>query len=383
MRVVFLIRSLNRGGAERQLAELAKGLAGRSIEVSILTFYAGGPIWDELVKFPTVQVTSLGKRGRWDVVGFALRLRQELRRLKPDVLHCYMVEPSVFGLIIGRMTKVPAIVWGVRASNMDYSKYQRVNWLSFKVAAVLSRYADLIIANSEAGRKYHTKMGYSPQHFVAIPNGIDAELFRPCVTARIETRTQWCLTRGEFVVGVAARLDPMKGHLTLLRAAKNACGRVAHLRFVCVGSGPESYSAELHAHANQLGLADRVLWPGECDDMRSIYPAFDTVCSSSSFGEGFSNAIGEAMACSVPCIVTDVGDSATVVGNTGFVAPPNDPLALADAIVKMSTLSVEVRAALGADARRRVVERYGLAAMIAKTEESYRELAANELRDER
>jgi len=372
--VAFLIRSLNRGGAERQLATLAGGLDPEAFDVTVLTFYPGGPVWDELQQCPSVRLRSLSKTGRWDVLGFSRRLRTALKQVRPHILHCYMTEPSIFGLLVGRVTRIPAIVWGIRASNMDLAAYGAVHEVSFKLMAGLSRFADLIIGNSESGRRHHLQRGFSPRAFVTIPNGIDTDRFRPSAAHRRAARAAWGIKEDDIVVGVAARLDPMKGYPVLLRAAAGVLRQCPRVRFVCLGGGPAAYQTEFRQMAEALGIGACVLWLGECGDMPSLYPGFDIACSSSVFGEGFSNSIAEAMACAIPCVVTDVGDSGRIVGDTGLVVPPADPDALTEAILALVRSGAEARGALGRRARARIVSSFGVRIMIERTSACYRML---------
>ena len=231
--VVFLIRSLNRGGAETQLVELATRLDHGAFDVSVLTFYPGGPVWDRLAGTHDVRLESLWKRGRWDLVGFGYRLVKTLRRLKPAVLHTYLVEPSVFGLLAGRLCRVPAVVWGVRASNVDYSKYDSAMKSSFRAAALLSRFADSIVVNSHAGLEHHVRQGFPRRLFAVIPNGIDTDKFRSSREHRPWIRSRWGIGNDEIVVGVSARIDPLKGHATLVEAIRLMADRCTE-RTLCV-----------------------------------------------------------------------------------------------------------------------------------------------------
>ena len=373
--VVLLIRSLNRGGAERQLALLATGLDAAEFRVRVVTFYPGGPIWDELTAQPAVELVSLEKRGRWDTLEPTRRLSRILAAWAPAILHCYMPEPSIVGTIAGRRAGVRAIVWGVRSSNVDYRKYGWFSWATARVAAWMSGRADLVIANSDAGRVYHIAQGYRADRVITIPNGIDTGRFRPSPEARVAGRQLWQLADNEVVIGVVARLDPMKGHPVLLRALASVARQVPAVRVVCVGGGAPGYAHHLAAETRRLNLDRVVRWTGELDQLHALLPAFDLICSPSVFGEGFSNAIAEAMACECPCVATNVGDSAAIVGDTGLVVPPGDPEALANALVRMTGLTVADRRARGRLARARVVNTFGLHAMIRRTATTYRDLA--------
>jgi glycosyltransferase involved in cell wall biosynthesis len=373
---MLLIRSLNRGGAERQLASLAVGLNPSEFQIGVVTFYPGGAIWDELSSAQHIVLRSLDKKGRWDNLSTILHLKSLLQKWAPAILHCYMAEPSILGTIAGRLASVPAIVWGVRSSNMDYLKYGRFNWLTFQIAGAMSRLPDLIVANSEAGRIYHVARGYPASRVVTIANGIDAEQFRPSPEARWATRGEWRFAADDFIVGVVARLDPMKGHDTLLEAAVQVCRERNNVRIVCVGNGPSAYRDRLVSMTERLGLRDHVSWMGELENLPCVYPAFDLACSCSVFGEGFSNAVAEAMASGLPCVVTDVGDSRAIVADTGLVVACSDPGELARAILKMAAMDPAARSAIGERARCRIVSEFGVKAMIDRTAGRYRELVA-------
>ena len=172
---------------------------------------------------------------------------------------------------------------------------------------------------------------------------------------------------GEAIIGVVGRLDPMKDHPTFLRAVEMLSRSREQVRYVCVGGGPSEYRAALKKMAGALAVGERVIWAGERLDMRGVYGVLDVACSSSAFGEGFPNVVGEAMASEVPCVVTDVRDSAAVVGDTGVVVPPGSAEGLASAWEVLLALGREGRSTLGEKARRRILENYPLDAMIQRT----------------
>jgi glycosyltransferase involved in cell wall biosynthesis len=205
-----------------------------------------------------------------------------------------------------------------------------------------------------------------------IPNGIDTDTFRPDGTRGAGPRAEWSIRGGERVVGIAARLDPMKDHPTFLRAAGIAARKNANVRFVCVGDGPESYRRELLDLADRCGVADRVVWAGARDDMPAVYEAFD-VATSTSVSEGFSNAIAEAMASGTPCAVTDVGDSRRIVGDVGRVVPPRDAEALAAAWLEL--LEGEGRPEPDR-VRDRIVRTYSVDLLADRSEDLLRRLGA-------
>lgn len=364
--IVFLARSLESGGAERQLVNLALGLARRGQRVAVAVFYDGGPFGAELAA-ARIQLFVVGKKGRWDVLPFLTRLLRLLRAQGPAVLHSYLAGPNIIAVVLKPLLPGTRIVWGVRASNMDLQRYDWLARTSYRIERSLARYADLIICNSRAGLEYAAMHGFPRKKMTVIPNGIDTEYFKADAVARSTVRTKWGVSESETLIGLAARLDPMKDHPTFFRAAAVLSQARRDVRFVCVGDGPEPYTAELHRLAAALGLDKELIWAGARRDMSAVYSALDIACSSSS-AEGFPNVIGEAMACGVPCVVTDVGDAAHIVGDTGYVTASGDHRALAAAIGRLADLPSSERRALGYACRERVVAEFGMETLAQRTE---------------
>lgn len=365
--ILFLAHSLEGGGAERQLVNLALGLARRRQRVAVAVFYDRGPYGAELAA-AGVQLLVLDKKGRWDVLPFLTRLLRLLRAQRPAVLHSYLAGPNIIAVALKPLLPGTRIVWGVRASNVDLQRYDWFARTSYGIERKLARYADLIICNSRAGLEYAATRGFPRQKMVVISNGIDTETFKADAVARTSVRTEWGISENEILIGLAARLDPMKDHPTFFRAAVSLSQARRNLRFVCVGDGPEPYKDKLHRLAADMGLNKELIWAGARRDMTAVYSALDIVACSSSEGEGFSNAIGEAMACGVPCVVTDVGDAAHIVGDTGGVTAPGDHRALAAAIGRLADLPARERRTLGHACRERVVSEFGMETLAQRTE---------------
>lgn len=329
MKIAFLIPSLHYGGAERQLVTLVKALDKKCFDITLLYCYPGGSLEKDL-EDSGVKIISLEKGGRWDLFSFFWRLIHHLKARQPNVLHGYLSTPNLLTIFLKPFFPSTQMIWGVRGSNEDLTRFDWLSRLLFPWECFLSRFADLIILNSYAGRAYYLAHGCPADKMVVIPNGIDTERFKPDLEARVKVRLEWRIWEETILIGLVARLHPMKDHPTFLKAAALLCQERQDVCFVCVGSGPDNYTQELYQLADQLNISEKVIWAGSRADMPAVYNALDIVSSSSSYGEGFSNVIGEAMACGVPCVVTDVGDSAWIVEDTGIVIPPQNPEALAD-----------------------------------------------------
>lgn len=356
--IFFPIRSLALGGAQRQLVQLASGLYERGHDVRVATFYSPGPLMADVQK-AGVPVIELHKRGRWDTLGFLRRLRHAISDAQPDVIYSFEGGSNIFSALVRRYVPRAKLVWSIRASDMDLAHYGLAHRLGYAAERRLSRKADLIISNSEAGREFAAGNGFPRDKIAVVQNGIDTDRFRPDVELRRKQRAAWGL-KDEVAVGMLARLDPMKGHSHFLTAAVEVARQRPDLRFICVGDGREE--VKLKQLAQDLGIADKVIFAGPTCDPVAVLNGFDLFCSASVWGEGFSNAVSEAMACGLPCVVTDVGDSKKIVGDCGIVVPPSNPQALAAAILKQLD-----QPGSGAKGRERIVENFSIPAMIDRT----------------
>ena len=327
MRIALATRSLSRGGAQVQIVNLACALQRLGHQVSVVALYDRGALEADL-KRQAVRVISLGKKGRWDVVTL-FRYIALARREKFDVIYSFLPLENLLSLIVARFTGI-ALVWGLRCASVDTKQHGYASQLLYWAQRRLIFAPDRVISNSLAQVE---ELGHGAgEHFIVIPNGIDLAKFKPDPVVRTAVRRELAVGEHEKLVGCVARIDQLKDHPTLLRAAALIKTRRDDVRFAIVGSGDTQYRDYLYRLAKELGLGGAVSWLGERADVERILNALD-VYSSASIAEGFSNALGEAMACGVIPAVTDAGDNASVVGDHGAIVPPRSPERLADAII--------------------------------------------------
>lgn len=334
-------------------------------QVTVASFYDGGGLRPELEALPGVRVVSLAKKGRWDALPFVMRLLNAMREARPHIVHSYMTGANELGLL-GRLVGA-RVVWGLRTSQREGGANDPIAIGFFHAGALLSRFTHLIITNSHAGRIYHVANHYAAQRIKVVHNGIDTVRFQPKRDAGLALRRAWGVSDDELLIGLVGRLDPQKDHPTFVRMAAQVAQSHPKARFVCVGEGVPAYGAEMRALANSLGLGERLIWPGTSSDMPAVYNAFDLYVSSSRI-EGFANVIGEAMACGLPCVVTDAGDSAVVVDDGAYVVPTGDPAALAAGVERVLNMPAEARAALGRHNRERIEREFSVESLTGKTE---------------
>lgn len=372
MKIMFLVRSLDCGGAERQLVELSRGLHRKGYSVFVGEFYAGGRLEEDLIH-AGVPVKPLNKRGRWDMICFMARLIRLVRREDPEIIHGYGSVPNLLAILLKLFSRRAKVVWGIRSSFMDFTRYDWLSRFAFRVQCLLSRFSDLCIVNSMAGRIHHEEWGFPSQKMAVVPNGIDTGYFRPVPDGGRRFREEWGGSDGDIMIGLVGRLDLMKDHPTFLRAAAQLVKQRNDLRFVCVGGGPQAYRNQLEKLTRELDLEKFLVWCGEQSDMPAVYSSLD-IAVSSSYGEGFPNVICEAMACGVPCVVTDVGDSAWIVGQMGVVVPARDSKALASGIESLLRILPGMdRSAI----QREIDRRFNVNAMVERTESLIQDLNAD------
>lgn len=362
MRILFVIRSLEPGGAERQLVNLAIGLHQRGHAVSVATFYPGGALAPAL-KSAGVPLLDTGKSGRWDLWTLLAGLRRIVTETRPEIIHSYLPVGNILGAWLARRPWRPRLVWGVRAADMDLSHYDRVSRGVYTVERWTASAPDRIIVNSQKGLRHLAHLGYPQDRLTMVPNGIDTDLFTPEGPAE-----PWRQTAEDVVIGLPARLDPIKDHATFLSAAAVLAAQDPRLRFVCIGGESDpAYARHLRQRTTELGLEKRLLWAGNYTDMPTAYRGLDLACLTSQ-SEGFPNVIGEAMACGLPMVSTDAGDAAYILGDPSRVVPPGDANALAQTLSRLLSDWPHTRTALAQAARARIVEQFGLDAMLQRTE---------------
>ncbi|MDR1451313.1 MAG: glycosyltransferase, partial [Helicobacteraceae bacterium] len=365
-KIVIFASALNRGGAERQLVALAKGLKKRGEKIVVVIYYGEGTYDQELAE-ARVPIYYLRKRlGVWRLPFALFKAARLLRSLNPSAIYSFLDAPNIFCALLKPFLKGARLIWSIRSTISG--QYGLLSRLCGALETFLSRFSDLIVANSYAGRDLYIKKGFPKDKIVVIENGIDTDRFKYDEEGAKRFRSEFAIKPDERIILLAARLDIMKDHPNFLKACAILNNRYDDLRFICVGGGDQNYLNKLIALSEELGVKDKTIFTGPRDDMAAIYSSSSS-SSSSSFGEGFSNTIAESMACGTICAVTDVGDSAKIVGDLGFAVPPKDPRALADAIDKTLNRSRN-EPNLRERIRASVIERFSLESMTDKTLEA-------------
>jgi glycosyltransferase involved in cell wall biosynthesis len=372
--VVHVITGLMTGGAEVMLHKLLVQMRDGPLRHSVISLYGGGPIADAIAVLG-IPVHSLGLRRGSGLPAAFLRLRRALRERKPDLLQGWMYHGNVAASLV-RPFAAPGVpvLWNVRQNLTDIRLEKRTTAAVIRLGAILSRHSPAhIIYNARTSAERHEAFGYDVRRRRLIANGFDLQRFAPHPGARERSRARLGVAADAFLIGAVGRHHAVKGHEVFLAAAARFAARWPEARFAMIGRDVDVAPALTELIARH-GMGDRVIRLGERMDIDELVPGFDVSGISSVFGEGFPNVVGEAMAAGVPCVVTDVGDSAWVVGDTGLVVPPGDADALAAAWERLRELGEEDRRALGQRARERIRQHFSISGIAAEYEALYRSL---------
>jgi glycosyltransferase involved in cell wall biosynthesis len=358
------------------LARLVGRLECDGIENTVVSLAQGGALAAAIAE-RGIRVIGLGMKSGRPSVPALLRLVRLLKAIDPHVLQTWLYHADLMGLVAGALARVPATAWNVRCSTLNYADYSRTLGLVVRVLARTSGLPDAVVCNSVAGRREHEAIGYRPRRWVLIPNGVDTDAFKPCPVARADLRAELRIDSRSSLVGLLARYHPMKDHPNFLRAAALVARQHPSAHFLVVGRGVAG-SEQLRKLVVELGIGACIHLQDERHDAARVLAALDIAVSSSNSGEGFPNMVIEAMASGVPCVVTDVGDCATIVENTGVTVPPGDPQALAEGVRRLLDMPEADRAALGQAARARVLDQFSLQLATDRYHALYTQLAGGQ-----
>lgn len=371
--VLHLITDLDAGGTEMMLFKLLSRIDRLNFKNIVVSMTDKGALGSRIEALGVPVYALNMKRSSLPSPIALWSFLRILRYAQPQILQTWLYHSDLLGLLAGKISRVPIVVWNIRCSVMQLQHYSILTSLVLKICAKLSGFPNAVLTNSLAGRSFHENFGYHPKRWEFIPNGFDTDIFLPSREAYLSFRQSLGLNENTHLVGLIARFDAMKDHATFLSAAGILNRTMPDVHFILAGKGVDNSNIFLTNLITGLNLSEHVHLLGESTDIPLITAALD-IAVSSSFGEGFSNAVGEAMACGVPCVVTDCGDSAHIVGDTGIVVPRQAPEAMAKAWDSLLAMPGGKRQTLGRAARKRIVSEYSLGETVQKYEKLYKSL---------
>lgn len=375
-RVAFIITGLSTGGSEMMLLKVLERLDRQRFAPHVISLTTPGVIAQRIGALG-VPVDSIGMKPGVPSLSEFLRLVRIVKRLNPDVVHTWMYHADLLGGLAARLAGVSAVGWCIRNCNLDSDKTKLSTRAVVSLCGAISKWLpSRILSCSEKARQAHLRYGYSADKMLVVPNGFDLARFRPNEDARRRIRTELGLDVDTPLVGLIARFDPQKNHVGFFEAAGILHRKMPHVHFALAGQAVDIHNKALMQAITRAGVPANTHLLGLRSDMPEVMAALD-VLASSSYGEAFPNVLGEAMACGVPCAVTDVGDSAYIVGDTGRVVASGDMAGLAVALEAVLALPPAETSALAERARSRVAELFEIGGVVQKYENFYDSLLAN------
>ncbi len=375
-KVMHIITTLGPAGAEIMLSRMISGMDRTRFENEVVSL-TGILDLAEKMRGMGAGVRTLNMKTSAPNPLLVMRLAQWIRESKPDVIHTWMYHANLVGVLAARLAGNVPVVWGIHNSALDPRINKRRTMLVNRVCAFLSRrFPARIVCCSEASLRIHGSLGYCAEKMVVIPNGFDLEKIKPDPDARASVRQELGIPLDAPLVGIAARFHPQKDHRNFVRAAARLHKQMSDIHFLLCGLDITWQNSQLAGWIETAGIRDCCHLLGVRQDMTRLFAGMDIATTASLGGEAFPLVIGEAMACGAPCVVTDVGDCALIVGETGTVVAPGDPEALAEAWRNLIEAGPRVRHRLGIAARRRVQQHFALPVIVERYQTIYSRLAA-------
>lgn len=374
MRIVHIITDLIVGGAQVMLRDLLRHTQHAGFETEVISLADGGAMGEQIERLG-VPVRSIEMRQRGDAMRLqgVRELVGEVRRFRPHVVQTWLYHADLVGGIAARLAGVRNIVWGLHISHLDARSIKRTTLWTVRACARLSHWLpSKIVCCAETAAQLHIAAGYAAEKIIVIPNGFDTDCFKPDEAARSRSRSDLGVSNETPLIGLCGRFHPQKDHRNFVRAAALLSRRMPDARFVLCGEGSDWHNLPLVEWIDDANLRERFFLLGRRGGMQKLYPAFDILSLSSSYGEAFPMVIGEAMACGVPCVVTDVGDSKLMVGDAGRAVPVENPQALAEAWEDVLKMPCAARMSLGVAARERITDNYSIDRIAARYESLYK-----------
>jgi len=372
IKILHVIAALNVGGTEMMLYKLLPRMNKDRFENIVFTLKEKGSLSKDF-ETQNISVYNVGSLGGLLRVSTLLRTLQLVRQINPDLIQGWLAHGNLMATLASiflpyRLTTL----WNIRYTALPKPETKRSILFIIKLLSILSFLPQKIVFNSKTGADDHCRMGYRSDKSCIIPNGFDTKLFSPSEKNRSCVRSELNISEEAILIGLIGRFDPLKDHRCFLKAGAKLLSNKREIFFLLIGREIDWQNWHLKQFIEKLGMSEKVFLLGERHDVPRIITALD-IAASSSVAEGFPNVIGEAMSCGIPCVVTDVGDSALLVGDSGMVVPPRNHVALCEAWLKMIEMGSEKRKILGDKARKRIEDHFSIQKVVKKYEQLYEE----------
>lgn len=328
-KIIHIITGLGSGGAENMLYKILKNFDKQNTYHEVISLTGKGvfgyKIEDLGIK---IHYLNLNKN---NLIKSTIKMKNICKDF--DIIDSWLYHADFFSFIVGKILLKKKLIWNIRHSNLDKDANKSRTLKIVRLNSVLSKFVDLITYNSNKAYSEHIKFGYSDKHSKIIPNGFELNDFKFSKEERVKIRKELNINNEKVLITIG-RWNIQKDYYTLLKALHDVSKTNISYKMIFIGTNLDYKNKELVNLIKKYDLCNNVILLGRQSNIPGYLSSAD-IYISSSLGESFSNSIGEAMACELFCIVTDVGDSALIVGNTGIVIQPRNYKELSTEIVRL------------------------------------------------
>lgn len=364
IKIVHVITGLGSGGAENMLLKLLRHSDKNSYYHEVISLTDNG-ILGEQIKREGVKVNTLNINSK-NIFQSLLTSRKICKDF--DIVNTWLYHADIFGFLLAKVLLKKKLIWNIRHSNLEAGANKKSTLRIVKLNSLISKFVDAITYNSKSAFKSHTRIGFGNRNYYLVPNGFELEVFKESKNSRIQVRKELGLDQETKVIITVGRWNIQKDYYTLIKALHNLKQIKSDYKMIMVGKDLDASNNELKNLINEYDLNKNIILLGRRLDIPNLLSASD-IYISSSLGESFSNSIGEAMSCGLPCIVTDVGDSKEIVGTNGLVVEKQNPLKMSQALNNLLGRDIDRK-----QARMHIKERYDITKVTKIFEEIYQSL---------
>lgn len=366
MKIMHVIIGLTLGGAELMMKRLIESHSNiPDCEHAVVSLTDLGKIGPQLID-QGISVVSLDMHGARDVPQAVCKLTRIIRASRPDIIQTWMYHADLLGGVAARLAGIDRVIWGIRTTDISNGGSKATMVIRTLCARLSKAIPKIIICAADASRTAHAQIGYDSSRMIVIPNGFEVSRLQATQQQRDAIRQEAGIGADDLVIGSLGRLNPAKDQENFIAAARILAEKYRHLKFLMIGDGLEPGNRKLMKIIAATGHADRFVLLGERRDIPACLKAMDIFCLHSRT-EGFPNALGEAMTLGLPCVATNAGDAAYLLGDTGTTVPTQDSQALADGMEKLIRLDPQQRQELGRKSQNRINNNF----TIAQTSEKF------------
>ena len=355
IKIIHIINNLSTGGAERMLFNLISCIHMNSFDISVFSLQGKGELSVEIEKLG-IPIFYFGIFRKRDFVFKFLKLMLAIIKFKPDLVQTWLYQSNIIGGVATKIVSSSKIIWSLHATILKPGLTKKSTKFIIKLSSILSGFIpDKIICCSHSSYNDHKVIGFKENKMIVIPNGINTTEYNFTNSNEFYLNSKLNIINEKVkYIGMVGRYHKMKRHDIFFHAAKIVSDKYPFLRFIICGYKINKTNQVLMKLINSFEIGTKIYLLDNITTMPELYSSLDVLVTTSSYGEAFPLTICEAMACKIPVLSTDVGDSAYIINDLNMIIPINEPILLAEKIEKIILLDTMSLNKIGEKNRTRI-----------------------------